>query len=95
MKYILLKTLKICFRLGENQVKEFIVNRLILQKVSISETIRKNNFPLLKSQHTSGGRNDWNFGVAVRMNKLRSAVEYRSILADSLFAEESYGVPHN
>ena len=28
------------------------------------------------------------------MNKLRSAVEHRSSLADTLFAEELYGVPH-
>ena len=92
MKY-LFENLKNMLSTGENQVKEFIVNRLILQKVSISETIRKNNFSLLKSQHSSGGRNGWNFGVAL-MNKLHSAVEHRSLLADSLFAEELYGVPH-
>ena len=67
----IIENLKNMLSTGENQVKVFIVNRLILQKVSISETIRKNNFPLLKSQHSCGGRNDWNFGVA-RMNKLHS-----------------------
>ena len=62
-----------------------------MQKIPITGTISKNKFPLLKSQPSKISAA--NLGVSF-MNKLRSAVEHRPVLAAKLFAEELYGVPH-
>ena len=75
---------------GEGQVKHFIEERLVFQKVAITEK-RKKNFPLLNK--TGSPNSTMNFGP-VFMNKFRCAVEHRPSLADLVFAEELYGVPH-
>ena len=62
-----------------------------MQKIPITEKISKNNFPLLNQ--ISSQSSSLNFGAPL-MNKLRSAIEHRPSLADSLFTEELYGVPH-
>ena len=76
---------------GEEQVKHFIEERLVFQKVAITEKITKNNFPLLNK--TVSPNSTMNFGPAF-MNRFRCAVEHRPSLADLVFAEELYGVPH-
>ena len=76
---------------GEEQVKLFIEDRLLMQKVPINGKITKNNFPLLKVESTKSST--INLGVPF-MNKLQSAVVHRPSLADKSFAEELYGVPH-
>ena len=62
-----------------------------MQKIAITEKISKNNFPLLNQ--ISSQSSSLNFGVPL-MNKLRSDIEHRPSLADSLFTDELYGVPH-
>ena len=76
---------------GEEQVKHFIEERLVFQKIAITEKITKNNFPLLNK--TVSPNSTMNFGP-VFMNKFRCTVEHRPSLADLVFAEELYGVPH-
>ena len=76
---------------GEEQVKLFIKDRLLMQKIPINGKISKNNFPLLTNEPSKSST--VNFGVSFT-NKHMSAVEHRPSLADSLFAEELYGVPH-
>ena len=76
---------------GEGQVKEFIQDRLLMQKTAITEKISKNKFPLL----SIGLSNSTYINLGVpSMNKLRSAVEHRPTGADELFREELYGIPH-
>ena len=62
-----------------------------MQKVPINCKITKNNFPLLKVESTKSSMINLRISF---MNKLRSAVVHRPSLADKLFAEELYGVPH-
>ena len=76
---------------GEAQGKMFINDRLLMEKVPITGKISKNNFPILKNEPSKNRA--VNLGVSF-MNKLRSAVEHRPSLADALFSEELYGVPH-
>ena len=76
---------------GENQVKEFISDRLLMRKLPITGTISKNNFLLLKNQSS---KNDNPIKLTIPfMNKLRSAVEHRTIKDDEFFNGEIYGVP--
>ena len=76
---------------GEENVKAFIKDRLIMQKVPINEKITKNQYSLLK-EAGKAKKTQVNFGVAL-MNKLRSAVEHRPSKAAELFEGELYGVP--
>ena len=85
-----LHNLKKLLTKGEEDVKYFLSDRLIMQKIPITEKISKNNFPLLNQ--ISSQSSSLNFGAPL-MNKLRSAIEHRPSLADSLFTEELYGVP--
>ena len=75
---------------GEEQAKIFINDRLIMQKVPITQKISKNCFPLLKAETSESKLTS--FGVPM-MNKLRSAVEHRPTQAEVFFAEEPCGVP--
>ena len=76
---------------GEKQVKEFISDRLLMRKQPITETISKNNFSLLNKRSS---KNDNPIKLTVPfMNKLRSAVEHRTVKADEFFNGEIYGVP--
>ena len=58
-----------------------------MQKIPITDKISKNKFPLLKSEPSKSST--INLGVS-----FMSVVEHRPSLADSLFTEELYGVPH-
>ena len=78
---------------GEEQVKTFIEERLLTQKVSINATISKNNFPLLKREQQIKRCNEVNLGAPF-MNKLRSAVVHRPVQAEEFFKGELYGVAH-
>ena len=78
---------------GEKQVKEFINDRLLMEKLPITEKICKNNFSLLKIE-SSKNNNPIKLGVPF-MNKLRSAVEHRPNKADEFFSGELYGVPQS
>ena len=76
--------------IGECQVLAFIYDRLVFQKVPISSTIKKNKFLILnipQSKETAV-----NVGI-VFMNKLRSAVNERPMVATELFESEIYGIP--
>ena len=73
---------------GGEDVKTFVNDRLIMQKIPITEKISKNNFLLLNQ--ISSQSISLNFGAPL-MNKLRGAIEHRPPLADSLFTEELYG----
>ena len=76
---------------GEEQVQNFLSDRLILQKVPITAKIPKNNFSSIKGGD-SGIENQVNFGVSF-MSKLRSAVEHSNDQAKELFEGELYDVP--
>ena len=75
----------------ERQVKVFIQDRLLMQKIAIAEKISRNKFPLLSTG--SSKNTSINLGVLF-MNKLRSAAEHRPARADELFREKLYGIPH-
>ena len=53
---------------GEEDVKNFLNDRLIMQKIPITEKIIKNNFPLLNQ--ISSQSSSLNFGAPL-MNKLK------------------------
>ena len=76
---------------SEESVIQFINDRLVMQKVPISEKISKNNFSLINTQN-DGKESRANFGVPF-MNKLRSAIEHRPFKAEEFFKGEIYGVP--
>ena len=76
---------------GEAQVVAFINDRLLFQKSPITETITKNNFPILNVEKQKKAQS---IDLSVTfMNKLRSSVVHRPLQAEKLFDEELYGVP--
>ena len=66
--------------IGENDVVEFITDRLVLGTVSVCETIKSNDFELWSESTSKKGKVPYMPSKSV-LNKMKSACEYRSNMA--------------
>ena len=86
-------TLKKMKDIGEKQLVDFIKDRLIYSKVSVCETVPKNEFciwhaPKLDSEKPFTPSNS-------EITKMRSACELRSDLATTIFNQKILNVPQS
>ena len=78
---------------GEEQVSIFINDRLVSQKVSVCETIVKNKYDIWNT--TKSTKNIQFTPTKSVLNKMRSACEHRSVMAEKLFEHEILNVPQS
>ena len=80
--------LKVILSSGEAQFKSFLNDRLIQQRVPLTQKISLNKFQLLGSKETAPSLDL----SATFMNKLRRAVKHRPEKAAEFFDGELYGI---
>ena len=79
--------------MGREQVKTFIQDRLVSRKVPISETIKSNNIEIWN--HNDKAEKVQFLPAKSVLKQMNSACEYRKELAEELFENEIFNIPHS